>query len=166
MYLRLGGNKNEDMSQVCCSCFKYVVFFHIPLFTSSFLISQVIHCLLNCVFSPPFYFSSYLVMSRMRNMIIFGNCSEKLSRVSSFPSHIYGFVEEWLVISGVFFLLLPDILYLNKQRLVAIEELNKTNGEKQLLLNKIKKLEAEKQAGAGKGDRSWHVLLYFIQHIR
>ncbi|KAL2666579.1 hypothetical protein AAZV13_01G017900 [Glycine max] len=43
-----------------------------------------------------------------------------------------------------------NILYLNKQRLGAIEKLDKTNREKQSLLSKIKKLEAEKQAGAGK----------------
>nr|ACD13787.1 starch synthase V precursor [Lotus japonicus] len=43
-----------------------------------------------------------------------------------------------------------NILYLNNQRLVAIEELNKTNEENQLLLNKIKKLEVEKQADADK----------------
>ncbi|KAK7307294.1 hypothetical protein VNO77_40223 [Canavalia gladiata] len=47
-----------------------------------------------------------------------------------------------------------NILYLNKQRLVAVEELNKTNREKQSLLNKIKKLEAEKHAGGGKGNLS------------
>lgn len=49
-------------------------------------------------------------------------------------------------------LLHADILYLNKQRLVAVEELNKTNREKQSLLNKIEKLEAEKQGSAGKAD--------------
>ncbi|KAK2373989.1 UDP-Glycosyltransferase superfamily protein [Trifolium repens] len=37
-----------------------------------------------------------------------------------------------------------NILYLNNQRLGAIEELNKTKKEKQSLLDKIKKLEAEK----------------------
>lgn len=45
-----------------------------------------------------------------------------------------------------------DILYLNKQRLAAIEELNKANREKQSLLKRIEKLEAEKNAVAGKGD--------------
>ncbi|KAH9664164.1 glyco-transf 5 domain-containing protein [Citrus sinensis] len=44
-----------------------------------------------------------------------------------------------------------NILYLNKQRLDAVEELNKTNREKQLLLEKIEQLEVEKQAGLGKG---------------
>ncbi|XP_061336863.1 probable starch synthase 4, chloroplastic/amyloplastic [Gastrolobium bilobum] len=47
-----------------------------------------------------------------------------------------------------------NILYLNKQRLVAIEELNRTNTEKQSLLSKIKKLEAEKLAGAAKDTLS------------
>ncbi|KAG5067801.1 hypothetical protein JHK85_000178 [Glycine max] len=47
-----------------------------------------------------------------------------------------------------------NILYLNKQRLGAIEKLDKTNREKQSLLSKIKKLEAEKQAGAGKDNLS------------
>ncbi|XP_030974392.1 glycogen synthase isoform X4 [Quercus lobata] len=43
-----------------------------------------------------------------------------------------------------------NILYLNKQRLVAVEELNKANREKQLLLDRIERLEVEKQAGVGK----------------
>ncbi|RDY02445.1 putative starch synthase 4, chloroplastic/amyloplastic, partial [Mucuna pruriens] len=47
-----------------------------------------------------------------------------------------------------------NILYLNKQRLGAIEELDKINREKQFLLNRIKKLEAEKQTGAGKDNLS------------
>ncbi|KAI9125189.1 hypothetical protein K1719_003805 [Acacia pycnantha] len=54
-----------------------------------------------------------------------------------------------------------NILYLNKQRLAAVEELNKTNTEKQSLLNRIEKLEAEKRAGAGKDNLSisWELLL-------
>ncbi|XP_014521359.1 probable starch synthase 4, chloroplastic/amyloplastic isoform X2 [Vigna radiata var. radiata] len=47
-----------------------------------------------------------------------------------------------------------NILYLNDQRLGAIEELEKTNREKDSLLKKIKKLEAEKQTGAGKDNQS------------
>ncbi|RZB93008.1 putative starch synthase 4, chloroplastic/amyloplastic [Glycine soja] len=47
-----------------------------------------------------------------------------------------------------------NILYLNKQHLGAIKELDKTNKEKQSLLSKIKKLEAEKQAGAGNDNLS------------
>ncbi|EEF33487.1 starch synthase, putative [Ricinus communis] len=39
-----------------------------------------------------------------------------------------------------------NILYLNKQRLLTVEELNKANQEKELLLDKIEQLEAEKQA--------------------
>lgn len=53
---------------------------------------------------------------------------------------------------GVFFLFYADILYLNNQRLGAIEELNKTKREKQFLFDKIKKLEAEKKEGTGKSD--------------
>ncbi|XP_062143993.1 probable starch synthase 4, chloroplastic/amyloplastic isoform X2 [Alnus glutinosa] len=54
-----------------------------------------------------------------------------------------------------------NILYLNKQRLVAIQELNKANKEKQLLVARIKHLEAEKQAGVGKDKVSicWELLL-------
>ena len=54
-----------------------------------------------------------------------------------------------------------NILYLNKQRLVAVEELNKANREKQLLLDRIERLEAEKQAGVGKDKLSlcWELLL-------
>ena len=51
----------------------------------------------------------------------------------------------------IFFLFYADILYLNNQRLGAIEELNKTNKEKQFLFDKIRKLEAEKE-GTGKTD--------------
>ncbi|KAF7829238.1 putative starch synthase 4, chloroplastic/amyloplastic isoform X1 [Senna tora] len=54
-----------------------------------------------------------------------------------------------------------NILYLNKQRLEAIEQLNKGNREKQSLLNRIEKLEEEKHAGAGKDKLSvfWELLL-------
>ena len=45
-----------------------------------------------------------------------------------------------------------NILYLNKQRLVAVEELDKENREKQLLLDRIERLEVEKQAGVGEGN--------------
>nr|XP_027193345.1 probable starch synthase 4, chloroplastic/amyloplastic isoform X3 [Cicer arietinum] len=47
-----------------------------------------------------------------------------------------------------------NILYLNNQRLSAIEELHKSKKEKQSLLDKIKKLEGEKQGGAGKNRLS------------
>ena len=36
-----------------------------------------------------------------------------------------------------FVIVYSDILYLNKQRLLAVEELNKANQEKELLLDKI-----------------------------
>jgi hypothetical protein len=52
----------------------------------------------------------------------------------------------------VFFLFHADILYLNNQRLSAIEELNKTKKEKQSLFNKINKMEAKKHETAGKSD--------------
>lgn len=53
-----------------------------------------------------------------------------------------------------------NILYLNKQRLMAIEELNRANREKQLLVARIKHLEAVKQAGVGKDKLSiyWELL--------
>lgn len=44
-----------------------------------------------------------------------------------------------------------DILYLNKQRLLAIEELNKAQKENNLLLAKIEQLEAGEKASI-KGD--------------
>ncbi|XP_037491440.1 probable starch synthase 4, chloroplastic/amyloplastic, partial [Jatropha curcas] len=47
-----------------------------------------------------------------------------------------------------------NILYLNNQRLLAVEELNRVNEEKQLLLDRIEQLEAEKQAGFGKDNQS------------
>lgn len=45
-----------------------------------------------------------------------------------------------------------DILYLNKQRLLAIEELNKTQKENHLLLARIEQLEGVKQNSAIQGD--------------
>lgn len=45
-----------------------------------------------------------------------------------------------------------DILYLNKQRLLAIEELNKAQRENNLLLARIEQLEAGKKASSIKGD--------------
>ncbi|XP_058010377.1 probable starch synthase 4, chloroplastic/amyloplastic isoform X5 [Hevea brasiliensis] len=47
-----------------------------------------------------------------------------------------------------------NILYLNNQRLLAVEELNRANQEKQLLLDRIEQLEAEKRAGVGKDKQS------------
>ncbi|XP_024180515.1 probable starch synthase 4, chloroplastic/amyloplastic isoform X2 [Rosa chinensis] len=56
-----------------------------------------------------------------------------------------------------------NILHLNQHRLKAVEDLNKTNSEKQLLIDKIEQLEREKQASVGKPqDRlssCWEVLL-------
>ncbi|KAL5819915.1 hypothetical protein ACOSQ4_023757 [Xanthoceras sorbifolium] len=53
-----------------------------------------------------------------------------------------------------------NILYLNNQRLMAVEELNKANQEKQLLLDKIQQFEAEKQhsIGTDKLSISWELL--------
>lgn len=45
-----------------------------------------------------------------------------------------------------------DILYLNKQRLLAIVELNKAQKENNLLLAKIEQLEAGEKASSIKGD--------------
>ncbi|KAL6222772.1 hypothetical protein ACLB2K_006163 [Fragaria x ananassa] len=56
-----------------------------------------------------------------------------------------------------------NILHLNQHRLKAVEDLNKTNSEKQLLVDKIEQLELEKQASVAKPpDRlssCWQVLL-------
>ncbi|KAL1315730.1 hypothetical protein AAHE18_15G006700 [Arachis hypogaea] len=46
------------------------------------------------------------------------------------------------------------ILYLNKERLKAIDELNKTKREKQSLLSMVKKLTVEKMAGACRDNQS------------
>lgn len=45
-----------------------------------------------------------------------------------------------------------DILYLHKQRVKAMEELQKTKEEKQLLLDKVEQLEAKIKPGVGKVD--------------
>lgn len=47
---------------------------------------------------------------------------------------------------------ISDILYLNKQRVNAVDELNKAKREKQLLLNKIEQLEKENKRISGKGE--------------
>ena len=44
-----------------------------------------------------------------------------------------------------------DIIYLNKQRLKAVEELNRMSEENRLLRDHIEQLEAEKQSRFGKG---------------
>lgn len=65
----------------------------------------------------------------------------------------------------LFLILFSDILYLNKQRLDAVEELNKTNREKQLLLEKIEQLEVEKQAGIGKGGSILNLSIFIIEEL-
>jgi hypothetical protein len=45
-----------------------------------------------------------------------------------------------------------DILYLNKQRLMALEELNKAKKEIETLRQRIEKLEAGKHETTGRGD--------------
>ncbi|XP_057983646.1 probable starch synthase 4, chloroplastic/amyloplastic [Malania oleifera] len=54
-----------------------------------------------------------------------------------------------------------NILYLNNQRLMAVEELNEAKREKQLLLDRIEHLEAVKQPSVGKDNLSvgWDLLL-------
>ncbi|TYI89164.1 hypothetical protein E1A91_D03G035400v1 [Gossypium mustelinum] len=54
-----------------------------------------------------------------------------------------------------------NILYLNKQRVKAVDELNKTKREKQLLLNKIEQLEKENKRVSGKDNLvvCWELLL-------
>lgn len=44
-----------------------------------------------------------------------------------------------------------DILYLNKQRLLAMEELERVKNERNSLLDRIEQLEMKKQATAKKG---------------
>ncbi|KAA3457410.1 glycogen synthase [Gossypium australe] len=54
-----------------------------------------------------------------------------------------------------------NILYLNKQRVKAVDELNKAKREKQLLLNKIEQLEKENKRVSGKDNlvACWELLL-------
>ncbi|KAB2036902.1 hypothetical protein ES319_D03G034700v1 [Gossypium barbadense] len=54
-----------------------------------------------------------------------------------------------------------NILYLNKQRVKAVDELNKAKREKQLLLNKIEQLEKENKRVSGKDNLvvCWELLL-------
>ncbi|XWS33422.1 hypothetical protein CRYUN_Cryun22dG0081200 [Craigia yunnanensis] len=54
-----------------------------------------------------------------------------------------------------------NILYLNNQRLKAVEELNKANREKQLLVDKVEQLEKENRRAGGKDNLAlcWELLL-------
>ncbi|XP_044470745.1 probable starch synthase 4, chloroplastic/amyloplastic isoform X2 [Mangifera indica] len=54
-----------------------------------------------------------------------------------------------------------NILYLNKQRLWAVEELNRRSREKEILIDKLEQLEAEKQSLDVKDKQSiyWELLL-------
>ncbi|XP_059642436.1 probable starch synthase 4, chloroplastic/amyloplastic isoform X2 [Cornus florida] len=54
-----------------------------------------------------------------------------------------------------------NILYLNKQRIMALEELDKMKGENKLLLDRIEQLELKDQANFGKDKLSvsWELLL-------
>ncbi|KAK4771887.1 hypothetical protein SAY86_013662 [Trapa natans] len=45
-----------------------------------------------------------------------------------------------------------NILYLNKQRIKALEELDRANRENQLLLDRIDQLEVKNQGGDGRGN--------------
>ncbi|XP_024461576.2 probable starch synthase 4, chloroplastic/amyloplastic isoform X3 [Populus trichocarpa] len=60
-----------------------------------------------------------------------------------------------------------NILYLNKLRLVAVEELNKANREKQLLLDKIQQLEAVNKLALSEGNEQslWRELLLRIDSM-
>lgn len=89
--------------------------------------------------------------------MIFGDSLKKLSRVYLYlVTFIYKLLNDFYLIfyAGIiliFFHAVLDILYLNKQRLWAVEELNRTNREKKILLGKIDQLEAEKQSLDVKG---------------
>lgn len=56
-----------------------------------------------------------------------------------------GFEFAFLILIQYFRFGYIDILHLNQHRLKAVEDLNKTNSEKQLLVDKIEQLELEKQ---------------------
>ncbi|KAK3211075.1 hypothetical protein Dsin_015781 [Dipteronia sinensis] len=58
-----------------------------------------------------------------------------------------------------------NILYLNRQRLRAVEELNKANQEKQLLLDKIQQFEAENHGGSGKGASTFDLSCSIVESI-
>ncbi|XP_038697626.1 probable starch synthase 4, chloroplastic/amyloplastic isoform X3 [Tripterygium wilfordii] len=53
-----------------------------------------------------------------------------------------------------------NIFFINKQRLLAMEELDKIKKENQLLLDRVEQLEMQKQAGVGKDKQSmcWELL--------
>lgn len=61
----------------------------------------------------------------------------------------------------LFFCTVLDILYLNKQRLWAVEELNRRSREKEILIDKLEQLEAEKQSLDVKGATKLRLKKYF-----
>lgn len=77
---RLEDSKNEDMSKVCYFCFKLK---HVLLCSFNFQFYSPLSLFLkyfNSLLIVLFYFSPYLGITRTRNVVIFGNCSERLSK--------------------------------------------------------------------------------------
>lgn len=94
---------------------------------------------------------------------LFREAQQSKSSISFFLFFVLGSCKFYLCVFWFFFWWYSDILYLNKQRLMAIEELNRANREKQLLVARIKHLEAVKQAGVGKGKRWWCLGLTWLK---
>ncbi|XP_031385466.1 probable starch synthase 4, chloroplastic/amyloplastic isoform X2 [Punica granatum] len=105
-----------------------------------------------------------LMWNRKQSRRTFGGFSKRLNKVFYFLVFPFLFSSYLAVQLWCQFILrwsLSDILYLNKQRIKALEELDRAYREKQLLLDKIEQLEAKKQAGVGRDNLSicWELLL-------
>lgn len=117
------------------------------------------------------------MVNYQQKTVKFGNSSEKLSRVSPQLFHVFKLVASkmafhvlWTSSNLLLFvfsygLYCSDILYLDKQRVLAIEELNKAISEKNLLLEKIKELELEKQALDRKGENNHGLILLYPTNL-
>lgn len=75
----------------------------------------------------------------------------------------YLMIYTWYIMLALylFFCTVLDILYLNKQRLWAVEELNRRSREKEILIDKLEQLEAEKQSLDVKGATKLRLKEYF-----
>lgn len=93
----------------------------------------------------------------------FGNYLKKLNRVC--PVYFLLNMSDYLWIRRNFMFVpndyCSDILYLNKQRLLAMEELEMVRNERSSLLDRIEQLEIKKQTTSRKGSQLLVKILKF-----
>ncbi|GMH25275.1 hypothetical protein Nepgr_027118 [Nepenthes gracilis] len=120
--------------------------------------------LANAASPLPFYFSNFNSRGNQKWVKARVVCCVRLEDQDSVEMSQTSSVESELYHSDIWRLFKEaqqNILYLNKQRLMAVEELNKAKKEKHVLQNRIEELENEKQMHAGRDKLSscWEMLL-------